>query len=127
MSRIRSKNTKPEMLVRRILHGMGFRFRLHCPGLPGKPDLALPKYRTVIFVHGCFWHRHKGCKNCTTPSSNRAFWLAKFKRNIRKDQASQRESERLGWRIVIVWECETERPVDLEKRLSRLLKPKPLP
>ena len=106
MSRIRSSNTSPEVALRRALHALGFRFRLHRKGLPGKPDIVLPRYRTVIFVHGCFWHRHCGCKIATTPKSNTEFWVEKFDRNVARDTRSRELLEAQGWRVMIVWECE---------------------
>jgi len=109
MSRIRSGNTKPEKIIRSTLHGMGYRFRLHKQNLPGKPDIVLPKYKTVIFVHGCFWHRHPGCKNATTPKTNAEFWQKKFLENVARDCLKKIDLEGLGWHVVIVWECETEK------------------
>jgi len=108
MSRIRSKNTKPEILVRKWLHKQGFRFRLHQKDLPGKPDIVLPKYRTVIFVHGCFWHRHPGCKKTTTPSTNTEFWEEKFRKNVDRDVRNRETLEALGWKVIVVWECEVK-------------------
>ena len=105
MSRIRSTNTKPEVALRRALHRLGFRFRLHGSHLPGKPDIVLTKYRTVIFVHGCFWHRHEGCKIATTPKSNTEFWIEKFSRNVIRDAATLDHLEALGWRVIVAWEC----------------------
>lgn len=109
MSRIRGKNTKPELLLRSLLHRAGYRFRLHAPGLPGKPDIVLPKYSTVIFVHGCFWHRHEGCNNATMPKSRTEFWEDKFRRTVERDQEKQRQLEEMGWKVLIVWECEVKR------------------
>lgn len=106
MSRIRGKDTKPEVLLRSLLHRRGFRFRLHAPGLPGKPDIVLPKYRTVIFVHGCFWHRHEGCSNATMPKTHTEFWTEKFHRTVERDVRKKTELEALGWQILTVWECE---------------------
>ena len=106
MSRIRGKNTSPELIVRRLLHRMGYRFRLHVKTLPGKPDIVLPKYKTVIFVHGCFWHRHKGCKNCTTPTNRREFWLEKLNGNALRDKVHQRALRKIGWKSITVWECQ---------------------
>ncbi|HUP89199.1 MAG TPA: very short patch repair endonuclease [Longimicrobiales bacterium] len=97
MSRIRSKNTSPEMRVRSLLHRMGYRFRLHVKNLPGRPDIVLPRYRTVIFVHGCFWHRHKGCKNCTTPTNRREWWLAKLDGNAARDKLHQAALRNSFW------------------------------
>ncbi|MAO93618.1 MAG: very short patch repair endonuclease [Rhodospirillaceae bacterium] len=106
MSRIRGKDTKLEVLLRSLLHRRGFRFRLHAPGLPGKPDIVLPKYRTVIFVHGCFWHRHEGCSNATMPKTRTEFWTEKFHRTVERDARKKTELEALGWQILTVWECE---------------------
>ncbi len=105
MSRIRSKNTKPEYVVRSILHRAGFRFRLHDHKIPGKPDLVLPKYKTAIFVHGCFWHRHENCKNATTPSTNREFWENKFSKNVNRDNQVCDELKKIGWKKIVIWEC----------------------
>ena len=105
MSRIRSKDTKPEMIVRSWLHRNGYRFRLHVKTLPGHPDIVLPKYRTLIEVRGCFWHRHEGCATATTPKSNKAYWNAKFRRNVARDRRHEVEWDNLGWNTIIVWEC----------------------
>jgi DNA mismatch endonuclease (patch repair protein) len=121
MSRIRGRDTKPEKVVRSLLYRLGYRFRLQARKLPGRPDIVLPRYRTVVFVHGCFWHRHRGCKNCTTPSSRRAFWVKKLEGNAERDRVNRLALKRLGWRVVVVWECETEsrRGISgLEKRLA---------
>jgi len=107
MSRIRSKNTEPELIVRSLLHKMGYRFRMHRKDLPGNPDIVLPKYKTVIFVHGCFWHRHKGCKRCSTPSTNKDYWQAKFDRNIQNDVKNKDALKKIGWKVLAIWECET--------------------
>src|ERR1035437_3283994 len=120
MSRIQGKDTKPEMVVRSLLHRLGYRFRLHGKGLPGRPDIVLPKYRTVVFVHGCSWHRHRGCRNCTTPRNNRRFWMKKFEGNVRRDKLNWRALVELGWRVVVVWECEAERADVLRKKITRL-------
>ena len=106
MSRIKSGNTKPEIVVRSLLHNMGYRFRLHRKDLPGKPDIALPRYNSVIFVHGCFWHRHKECKNASNPKTKKTFWREKFKANVNRDRKVQKELKSMGWRILIIWECE---------------------
>lgn len=105
MSGIRGKNTKPELEVRSYLHRAGLRFRLHAK-LPGKPDLVLPKYRTVVFVHGCFWHRHKGCRFATTPASNAAFWQEKFDANVRRDMLVKKALRKLGWQVQVIWGCQ---------------------
>lgn len=117
MSRIKASNTKPERIVRSLLHQMGFRFRLYREDLPGKPDIVLPKFHTVIFVHGCFWHRHEGCKECTTPKSNTEFWLDKFRKNVERDDRVAQSLENLGWKVVVVWSCETKDLSELSKRL----------
>lgn len=106
MSRIRGKDTKPEIAVRKMLHAAGFRFRLHVKDLPGKPDIVLPKWKTVVLVHGCFWHRHEGCPRCTTPTSNSEYWDKKFVKNVERDKNDKKTLERLGWKVLIVWECE---------------------
>lgn len=106
MAAIRGKNTKPEIVVRRFLHRLGFRFRLHRRDLPGRPDIVLPKYRTVVEVRGCFWHRHEGCPLAYMPKSNREFWEPKLNGNRERDRRNLRELARLGWRAIVVWECE---------------------
>lgn len=106
MSRIKGKNTKPEMLVRRFLHANGFRYKLHDKALPGKPDIVLPKYRTVIFVHGCFWHGHEGCSNFVIPKTRTEWWLQKIRRNILNDQFAFETIKQNNWKILIIWECE---------------------
>ena len=106
MSRIRSSNTLPEVALRRELHALGIRFRLHRKDLPGKPDIVLPRYRTAVFVHGCFWHRHDGCKVATTPKSNTEFWQEKFARNVARDVQSAELLKAQGWSVIVVWECE---------------------
>lgn len=121
MASIRASNTKPELVVRSYLHRSGLRFRLQV-ALPGKPDLVLPKYRVALFVHGCFWHRHKGCRYTTTPSSNVAFWQEKFENNQRRDSQVRRELRQLGWRVLVIWSCELN-----DRRLSALVKKISLP
>ena len=108
MGRIRSKDTKPEMLVRRHLHALGFRYRLHYSKLPGHPDIVLPKWHTVILVNGCFWHRHEGCKAASTPKSNVKFWEDKFERNVSRDRKEQAELKESGWHVIVLWECEVK-------------------
>lgn len=117
MSRIRSKDTKPEICVRKMLHQLGYRFRLHRKDLPGCPDIVLPKYRTVIFVHGCYWHRHKGCKYAYAPKTRRLFWSNKFRKNIRRDKKHLNTLRALGWCVVVVWECEVKDKQKLHERL----------
>ncbi|MGE4489356.1 MAG: very short patch repair endonuclease [Kiritimatiellales bacterium] len=121
MSRIHGKNTKPEIFVRSMLHRKGYRFSLHRKDLPGKPDIVLRKYRSVIFVHGCFWHRHKGCKNATEPKTNIEFWQKKFERNVFNDQKHARELRRLGWHVITVWECQLKKPDRVFRRLEKAL------
>jgi DNA mismatch endonuclease (patch repair protein) len=120
MGRIRSGNTAPEMNVRSALHRMGLRFRLHVKGLPGKPDIVLPKWQHVIFVHGCFWHRHTGCKFAYTPKTRIDFWTEKFRQNLKRDETATRELRRMGWNVSIIWECETSTPALLSKTLTSL-------
>ncbi len=105
MSRIRSKDTAPELAVRSLLHRNGFRFRLHVKDLPGKPDIVLPKYKTVIEVRGCFWHRHPGCKIATTPSTNTEFWQKKFALNVARDKENEEKLKQLGWNVIVIWSC----------------------
>ena len=105
MAGIRGKDTKPELLLRRALHGLGLRYRLHVTGLPGRPDIVLPRHRAVIEVRGCFWHRHEGCAFATKPATNTPFWSSKFSENIKRDKRNFDARRDLGWRIAIVWEC----------------------
>lgn len=123
MSRIRSKNTAPELLVRRLLFGLGYRFRLHSTTLPGHPDIVFPGRRRVVFVHGCFWHRHAGCKFAYTPASRESYWLPKLRRNVERDHENQAALERLGWSHLIVWECELSDLTALTRRLTDFLGP----
>ena len=106
MSRVRSKDTAAEVKVRKYLFSQGFRYRKNDAKLPGKPDIVLPKYKTVIFVHGCFWHRHQGCKRATTPKTRQEYWLPKFERNIENDKKHKKALEAAGWKVVVIWECE---------------------
>ena len=117
MSAIKSKNTKPEIKVRKVLHSMGYRFRLHSKDLPGSPDIVLPKYKTVIFVHGCFWHRHENCKYASTPKIRQEFWHKKFKTNIERDLEIQDKIKNLDWRSVVIWECETKNIENLRDKI----------
>jgi len=109
MSRIRSRDTSPELAVRRYIHGLGYRYRLGST-LPGKPDLVFPRQRVAVFIHGCYWHRH-GCRNTTTPGTNTAFWLSKFDRTVQRDCEVQRTLQQLGWKTVLLWECDIERDI----------------
>ena len=117
MARIGSKNTKPEIKVRSILHRMGFRFRLHNKKLPGSPDIILSKHKTVIFVHGCFWHRHQNCKRASIPKTNQEFWERKFLANEQRDAIAYKALQNLGWNVVVVWECEIMDTENLKQQL----------
>lgn len=120
MSHIRSKNTKPEVLVRRFLFAHGFRFRLHRKDLPGKPDIVLPKYRTVIFINGCFWHGHSGCKYSTIPATNREFWESKISGNIRRDKETFSRLVKSGWKVIEIWQCQLK-PKTKDQTLQNLI------
>lgn len=109
MSRIKGKDTKIEVIVRQYLFSKGYRFRKNDKRYPGKPDIVLPKYKTVIFVHGCFWHRHPGCKNATVPKTRTEFWNDKFEKNVRNDKIKQEQLEQMGWKVIVIWECELEK------------------
>ncbi len=117
MRQVRSRDTKPELVVRRYLHAHGFRFRLHRDDLPGKPDIVLPRYNTVVFVHGCFWHGHQGCKHSDVPTSNRQYWERKIGRNVTRDRRNARALRKLGWRVLTVWECAIKEERALRRRL----------
>jgi len=121
MAAIRSRNTRPERLVRRLAHGLGFRFRLHRRDLPGSPDLVFPRFRSVVFVHGCFWHRHTCTAGCKQPATNRAYWRAKFKRNKQRDVENKRALRQVGWRVLVVWECQLRHPESVKRRLLAFL------
>ena len=121
MARIRGTNTKPEVLVRSALHRAGFRFRLHNRSLPGRPDIVLAKHRAVVFVHGCFWHRH-GCSLASEPSTRKAFWRDKFARNVARDKRTAAALRRAGWRVFTVWECSLRTGARREKAFARLLR-----
>ena len=120
MSRIRGKNTKPEILVRKGLHARGFRFRLHNKKLPGSPDIVLPKYGVAIMVNGCFWHGHKGCRYATKPKTNIEFWKTKIARNRHRDEVTTAHLEALGWTVITIWECELRTSSLLDDRLNTL-------
>lgn len=122
MARVRSRDTTPEKKVRSLLHRLGFRFRLCDKTLPGTPDIVLKKYKTVIFVNGCFWHRHKNCPRATLPESRREFWKAKFARNVARDKESCRALRKLGWRVLVVWECRIRAFLDNPESFADLLR-----
>lgn len=121
MRSVGRKHTKPEMITRRALHALGYRFRVNMKGLPGSPDIAFTKRRKAIFVHGCFWHRHPGCRYATEPKTRNEFWRAKFEANIERDDRKRRELEKLGWKVETVWECETRSLSRLIERLKDFL------
>ena len=121
MAAVKGKNTTPEIRVRRMLHKMGYRFRLHRKDLPGKPDIVLPRYRLCIFVHGCFWHQHPGCKRATIPDSNREFWVKKFQGTLERDEHAKKELAAQGWHICIIWECETKNEALLSMSIQRCM------
>ncbi|MBV9008844.1 MAG: DNA mismatch endonuclease Vsr [Verrucomicrobia bacterium] len=125
MSRIRGKNTGPEIFVRQILHRNGYRFRVHDKRLPGKPDIVLKRNRTIILVHGCFWHHHSACKRATIPRTNRQFWIKKIAGNVERDTHLRRQLSRLGWRVITLWQCELRDVNRVERRLLRALKSAP--
>lgn len=120
MSRVRSSDTKPEKIVRSWLHINGWRFRLHDKVLPGSPDIVMKKYCTVIFVHGCFWHSHEGCGRATIPKTNREFWEKKLKRNVQRDKKVREQLAQLGWRVIVIWECEVKNGTYKEILLNAL-------
>jgi DNA mismatch endonuclease, patch repair protein len=122
MSRIRGKGSKPELIVRRMVHSLGYRFRLHARYLPGSPDLVFSRRKLALFVHGCFWHRHKGCPYAYNPKSNIEFWTRKFKSNVARDKRVRGELEAMGWRVAIIWECEAADPDSLKEELKELLR-----
>jgi len=121
MSRIRSKNTKPEIAVRKILYRSGFRYRLHRKDLPGKPDIVLPKNKIAFFINGCFWHQHEGCSKKSFPKSNTDYWKDKFKNNISRQNRDIKSLEDLGWKVCLIWECETKKDYLLEGRIKEIL------
>ena len=120
MSQIRCKDTKPEKILRSLLHNKGYRFRLHSKNLPGKPDIVLRKYKTVIFVHGCFWHRHVGCKFAYTPKTRVDFWSKKFERNIQRHNKVEQKLKDLGWKVFVIWECEIKDHDKIADRIKNI-------
>lgn len=125
MSRVRGRDTDPEMRVRRAAHAKGLRYRLHRGDLPGRPDMVFPKRRIAVFVHGCFWHRHPGCAKASTPKSNVAFWEEKFARNVERDRCARGALEADGWTVLTVWECETKNPERLAAFVEEIEREEP--
>ena len=121
MAAVHAKDTAPEMAVRRIVHALGYRYRLHSAQLPGKPDLVFVSRRKIVFVHGCFWHRHSMCKYATIPKTRRDFWMEKFSRNAERDRKVRLELKHLGWKVLTVWQCELKKPEKLTERLIEFL------
>jgi DNA mismatch endonuclease (patch repair protein) len=121
MARVKGQDTKPEILVRAIVHSLGYRFRLYRRDLPGNPDITLPKHRKVIFVHGCFWHGHKRCPRAARPTTNIAFWRKKLDSNIDRDRHNIGQLRKDGWRVLVVWQCQTRKPETLKRALSKFL------
>ena len=123
MSRIKGRDTIPEIAVRRIVHRLGFRFRLYGEDLPGRPDLVFPRYRAIVFVHGCFWHRHPGCRYAYSPKTRVGFWSDKFRENVERDRRTLNALHKLGWRILVIWECETRSNACVQRHLRNFLTP----
>lgn len=121
MAKVRSRNTQPEIEVRKLLHSLGFRFRLHRKNLPGKPDIVLPRHKAIVLVHGCFWHQHPHCSRATMPATRTAFWTNKLRRNAERDGEQIRALEDGGWRVLVVWQCETKEAEKLTRRLRVFL------
>ena len=126
MARIRSSNTQPELAVRCWLHAMGFRFRLHRRDLPGRPDLVLPRHKLVIFVHGCFWHQHAGCRLASSPKTRQGYWGPKLAGNVERDQRNAADLRASGWRVETIWECDARKPEILAARLTQIIKTIPV-
>ena len=122
MARIQGRDTVPEVVVRCTAHRLGFRFRLYRKDLPGRPDLVFPRYRAVVFVHGCFWHRHDGCRFTYTPRSRVGFWTEKFRQNVARDRRTEDALRSLGWRVLVIWECETRDDAVIAHRLKHFLR-----
>ena len=121
MRAVKSKNTSPEKRVRSVAHRLGLRFRLHRKDLPGSPDLLFPKRKVALFVHGCFWHRHENCPRATTPKTNADYWNEKFRRNVERDGETRRKLEKGGWKVLVIWECETKNQESIRAFLLRNL------
>jgi DNA mismatch endonuclease (patch repair protein) len=124
MRRIRSEDTKPEIALRSLLHGAGYRYRLHSSALPGKPDLIFPGRKAVIFVHGCFWHQHSHCQDGHIPESRTDYWIPKLSRNVERDKRVRRELRSLGWRVLVIWECELKSPEEVLRKAEKFLQAK---
>lgn len=122
MRLVRSRDTKPELAVRRLLHRLGFRYRLHRADLPGAPDIVLPRHRKIVLVHGCFWHCHAGCRKATRPAANKEFWDARLDGNVRRDRRNRRRLSQLGWTVLVVWECQIPDLDRLRRKLLRFLR-----
>lgn len=122
MSRVKAKDTSAELRVRKVVHSLGLRYRLHRRDLPGNPDLVFPKHRAVIFVHGCFWHRHPGCKRASTPKSQVRYWQDKFDRNVARDRQAVADLRELGWRVMVIWECQTKTNEAVMRRVNALFR-----
>ena len=122
MSRIRGRDTRPEMIVRRIAHGLGFRFRLHRKDLPGRPDIVFQRHQAVIVVHGCFWHRHPGCKRASSPKTRVRYWQNKFEDNVVRDKRNETALRDLGWKVMVIWECETKDHEAVAARIESFLR-----
>ncbi len=120
MAQVKSENTSPELAIRKLLHRLGYRFRLHQKDLPGKPDIVLPKYKTVIFVHGCFWHGHQNCKKSKRPASNVEFWDNKLDKNIERDKKAHKDLNNLGWKVIVFWECKLRDITKIEKQIKKI-------
>lgn len=121
MAAIQSTNTKPELAVRRLVHGMGYRYRLHAKELPGKPDIVFPSRKKIVFVHGCFWHRHQGCRYATSPKTRMNFWNEKFAQNVARDRRNRLALKKAGWTVMIVWQCELKNSEKLARRIDGFL------
>ena len=121
MGRIKHKDTQPEKIIRSLIHQMGYRFRLHQPELPGKPDIVLPKYRKIILVNGCFWHGHKNCSRAKLPKSNNIFWLKKIEGNKNRDKNNIAALKNLGWDVLVIWQCEIKNQIEIQQRLRKFI------
>ena len=121
MAKVKSKDTKPEMIVRKLIFSLGYRYRLHSKNLPGNPDLVFAGRKKIIFIHGCFWHRHEGCRRATTPQSRKEYWDQKFGRTLQRDKANLEELKSLGWDCLVIWECELKDQEFLAKRVVNFL------